>query len=322
MKTFSKTLLLTSIVAAMAFTGCKKDETPEPTPTPTPIPAASLASLNAFFTSNGAQTQTFTINNNSLQTITGSRGTMVGFAANSFVTLAGAPVTGNVTIELREIYDKKNMLLSNITTNAEQFPSGPQAPLISGGEFYVHATQGNATLKLAPGVTYSVFLPSAATPSPAMSLFDGTITPSGIQWGPNLDSNTAISPSSAPLGYFAYCDSLDWGNADQFFNNPTYTSIHVNVSGTFDPAQIKAYVWYDNVNGVWSFGNAFNSTTNIYSDNHTGTGVPLHIVVISVQNGLLYTGIVSGTATGNDVFNVTLTQTTEAAFTATLSTLP
>jgi hypothetical protein len=320
MKTFSKTMLLASIVAGITFAGCKKEET---LPTPTPNPATpTIASLNALFTHQGAASQYFTIDNSMQQVITGSHGTVVTFAANSFVTMSGGTVTGNVNIELKEIYDKKSMLLSNICTNAELYPSGPKEPLISGGEFYVHATQGNAELKLAPWHTYGVFLPSTTTADPQMGLFNGTLSTNGIQWGASVDSSSSLYPSSAPQGYFANCDSLDWGNADRFLNAPNYSTVTLNVSGTFDPAQIKAFAWYDNVKVVWNFYNAFNASTNEYPDHHTATGVPLHIIVISVKDGVLYTGIVATTLVGNDVLNVTMTQSDETTFANSLTALP
>ena len=323
MRTFSKTLLLTSIVAAITFAGCKKEDTPEPTP-PTPNPVApSIASLNAFFTDNGAQSQFFTINSASTQTITGNRGTIVGFNANTFVTMSGAPVTGNVTIELKEIYDKKNMLLSNMPTNAELYPGGPKEPLISAGEFYVHATQGSAELKLGPGQTFSVFLPSATTPNPQMTLFDGAAELDTALWTPNVDSSTSIVLPSppAPQGYFATCDSLDWGNADCFLNSPNYTNITMNISGTFDPQEIKAFVWYDNVNVLWSCWDAFNATAGTYSDNHVASGLPAHLIVISVKDGVLYTAILGVTTSTNGVYNLTMTQSDETTFTNALTAL-
>lgn len=321
MKTISKTLLLASVIAATTFAGCKKEETPDPTPTPNPT-VPTIASLNVLFSHQGAQSQFFTINNNTPQTVTGAHGTILTFNANTFVTMSGAPVTGNVTIELKEIYDKKTMLLSNMPTNAELYPSGPKEPLVSAGEFYVHATQGSAQLKLAPWQTYGVFLPSTTPADPQMGMFDGTLTSNGIEWGPNMDSSVAVSTSAAPMGYFANCDSLDWGNADRFLNSPNYSTFTLNVGGTFDPAQIRAYVWYDNVKTVWGLYSAFNSTGNFFTENHTATGVPIHIVVISVKDGVLYTSITATTLAGNDVINVTMAQSDETTFANTLTTLP
>ncbi|HET6991492.1 MAG TPA: hypothetical protein VFJ43_09225 [Bacteroidia bacterium] len=320
MKKIAQTIMVAAIAATISIAGCKKEDTPSPTSNPTQS-TGSISSLNAFFAHQGAQSQFFTIDNNSVQAITGAHGTVLTFNANSFVTQLGGPVTGNITIELKEIYSKKDMLLSNVSTNAELYPSGPNDALISGGEFYVSATQGNAPLKLAPGQTYGAFLPSATTPNPAMSLFHGGAISNGILWGP-ADSSSTLYASSAPSGYFATCDSIYWGNADCFLSAPNYTTINMNIGGTFDASQIKAYVWYDNSNVVWSCWTPFNSLTNVYSDNHTATGVPVHLIVISVKNGLLYTSVLATTVTANAVYNITMTQTDETTFTNLMSTLP
>lgn len=319
MKPLSKSTLLAAMIISLAILGCKKDE--EPVVPVTPV-TPGLSSLNSLYAHKGAQSQYFTINNNAIQTITGAHGTMITFNANTFVTMAGAPVTGNVTIELKEILDKKTMLLSNVSTNAELYPSGPKEPLVSGGEFYVHATQGNAQLKLAPGQQYSTFLPSATPATQGMSLFDGTATTDGILWSANADSGSAVYAQIAPQGYFTVCDSLDWGNADRFLNAPNYTTVSLNLSGTFDPNQIKAFTWYDNVKVVWSFWDAFNSTTNVYSDSHTATGVSIHLIVISVKDGVLYTAMIPATLMPNAVYNLTMTATDEDTFANSLNSLP
>ncbi len=320
MKIFSKSMLLTSVVGTFTIMSCNKDVVPEPTNTFSPT--TGIASLNNLFADLGVHSQNFTIDNSTTQTVTGDHGTILTFPANCFVTYLGGPVSGNVNIELKEIYDKKSMLLSNITTNAELYPTGPKEPLISGGEFYVNATQGSATLKLAPGQQYTAFLPSATAPNPNMSYFKGSTSTMGILWSPNIDSSAGVFPSAAPQGYFAYCDSLRWGNADAFMNAPNYTNITLNLSGTFDPTQMKAMVWYDNVKTVWSFYGAFNSATSEFPDNHTATGVPVHIIVLSVKDGLLYTAIIATTVTSNAVYNISLLATDETTFTNSITALP
>jgi hypothetical protein len=317
MKTNSTYLALATL-AAIGVLGCKKDNTP------TPATTGGLSSLAAFIQQNGAPTQTFTINPGTIQTVTGTKGTVVTFPANCFVTTAGAPVSGNVTVTLREIYGKKNMLLSDVTTISEFSINGSQEPLVSGGEINVTATQNGNKLKLAHGVAYRAFLPSTTTPDPNLSCFIGRVTPSGLIWDQHLDSTTfnGVNTSTAPLGLFMSCDSLGWGNADRFLSAPQYSQVSLNITGTFDPTQIKAYAWYDNENLVWPFWHAFNSITNVYIDTHTAINFPLHLIVISVKNGKLYTAIQAATLVGNDVINMNLVETDQNTFMANLALLP
>lgn len=321
MKAVSKLMLLTLIVAIFTIISCKKDATPEPvtnTPT-TPPPPAGLSSLNSLFEHKGAQSQNFTIDNINTQIITGAQGTKITFNPNSFVTFAGAEVTGNINIELKEIYDKKTMLLSDITTNG--LLNGQQEPLVSGGEFYVNATQNGIQLKLRQGQKFSAFLPSISVPDPGMNYFNGSIKPEGIVWALNKDT-VVLPTSTSPKGYFVNCDSLRWGNADRFLPNPNYTSVTLNIAGNYDPSEIKAYVWYDNVKTVWSFWKHFNTATNVFSDNHTASGLPAHFIVVSFKDGKLYTAVLGTTITTNATYNLTLSETTEDAFANSLAALP
>src|ERR1017187_3980285 len=125
MKT-SKSLIL--LIAITAIVSCKKD-TKSSTTTPTPTPAAdNYSSVNAFFSKNGVAMQTYTINGTTGGSFTSPQGTTVTIPANAFLTQASVPVTGNVTIQFKDIYKKSDMLLSNMPTMMQ---SG--APLKSGG---------------------------------------------------------------------------------------------------------------------------------------------------------------------------------------------
>jgi len=78
--------------------------------------------------------------------ITGSQGTTVTFQPNSF-GLNGTPVTGNVTVQLLEIYDKASMLLKNKSTLGMR-DNGDKEALKSAGEFFINAVQGTNHLEL------------------------------------------------------------------------------------------------------------------------------------------------------------------------------
>ena len=84
-----------------------------------------------FFEKNGVQMQTHTIDATAGGTFTSPQGTVVTIPANAFVTGGGAPITGNVNIEFKDIYKKSDMLLSNMST---QTATGP---LKSAGEFFI-----------------------------------------------------------------------------------------------------------------------------------------------------------------------------------------
>src|SRR5581483_2643986 len=128
------------LIAINAMSGCKKDSTL--TPTNSTNNGSGITSFQAFFKAMGAPTQDFTINASTGGSFTGLKGTKFTFYSNSFLNSSNALVTGNVNIQLREIYSKEDMLFSNMPTT-----SGNQ-PLLSGGEYYLSVSQNNQPLHM------------------------------------------------------------------------------------------------------------------------------------------------------------------------------
>jgi hypothetical protein len=101
--------------------------------------------LRQFFNKNGAALQTYSAMAPGYIRITAAKGTTVSFPENAFVTMNNTPVSGEVMIEVKEIYTPADMILSNTPTTSNGLP------LESGGAFFVQAMQNGQALKLAPG---------------------------------------------------------------------------------------------------------------------------------------------------------------------------
>ena len=99
-----KILVIAMLGVTLATVSCKKDEpTTDPTTDPTVNPSAQA--LGAFFSGNTAnEVQQFTIDATTPGSISGSKGTVINFSGSSFETQSGTVVTGNVDIELIEIF--------------------------------------------------------------------------------------------------------------------------------------------------------------------------------------------------------------------------
>src|ERR1051325_7874390 len=113
-----KTKLLRSLmifVISVALSCGKKDETIPTTKEP-------YGSMSDFFLKNGAATQVFTISASLGGTITGSQGTKITFPSNAFKHFNGNSVSGNVSVVLKEVYKKSDMLLTKISTTTYSEP--------------------------------------------------------------------------------------------------------------------------------------------------------------------------------------------------------
>ncbi|MCK0145495.1 hypothetical protein MWU78_07565 [Arenibacter sp. F26102] len=123
----------------------------------------ALAELTQNFQFDASETGVFTTENGTQISINGA-----------CLTKNGNAVTGEVAVYIVELYDRGNMLLTNKTTMG-RMNDGGKAIMISGGEFYINATQGGDQLVL--GCNMQVIIPVDLTGGAdnAMSLWKGTI---------------------------------------------------------------------------------------------------------------------------------------------------
>lgn len=232
--------------ACLTFTSCKKNNEENPAPATT---------IKDFFAKTEIKSQTFTINtDNSQYSITGNQGTKVTFPANAFVTSNGTPVKGDVSIELKEIYDKSDMVLSDRPTMSNG------RILISGGELFIGATANGQELRLDENTNILIELAPTTTVDTTMGLFTGTETDSIFNWTQVDIDTTATRDDSLwyvsdpgyyydPSHYVFAISTLGWINCDKFIGSAS-TYMHVTCTGEPTPSATKVYLIFKNLNGV------------------------------------------------------------------------
>ncbi|MEJ6797828.1 MAG: hypothetical protein QNK75_02230 [Crocinitomicaceae bacterium] len=320
---FKIKLGLIALIGAMAFTACKKKETPEETFTlANPITAqASLQDLKNFLSDNLENAkQSFTINEDAGATITGAQGTTITFNANSFVNQSGVAVTGNVTIELIEIFSKKDMILMNAATMGRQWDNTLK-PLTSGGEMRVTAKQGGQYLKLAPGMNYQSTMP-ATTIDPNMGLFygEGGVTPDTLVWNA-ADSNQFFGQTG---GYTFWSDSMNWVNCDFFNSYPgPQTIVQATPTSGFTNNNMLLFLSVDGINTICNLY-GFSGGNFTTAPNYTlPVGMSVHFIAIAMIAGNPHVSIVPATIVNNHIEVLSsLTQMTPAQLATALSNLP
>jgi hypothetical protein len=160
-----KTMLSGAILLSAISCDNEKDETPAQV-----IDGEAL--LENFDDNVEELKQEFTISAVDGGTVTGEQGTKITFYSNAFLTQQGTPVTGNVTIDLVEIFKKSDMLLTRKPTNGKK-PDGTVITLISGGEFFVNATKDGAQLKLSSGFLLTAPVDNTGGADDGMFIFNG-----------------------------------------------------------------------------------------------------------------------------------------------------
>jgi len=278
--------------------------------------------------------QTFTLNSGGTGEIYGADGTILYFPPGSIVDQNGDPVTGAVTIELIEIYDKAKMLLTKMPTNGKR-PNGDVETLVSGGEFFINATQNGEQLEVANG--FQIFAPADEFDED-MRLFngqgndcDGDEMQCDIVWEEDEQGGLEPMQREGPNGegvngYGGFLSNFGWTNIDRWFSDPRpKTLLQVDVPEGFNNTNSNVYVSYDGEPTALASLDIYNPETGLFSE-HYGLipiGLEVHIIFLSVQDDQYIYAIQQVTIEENHLEVIGTTTTgTEAELIALINGLP
>ena len=278
--------------------------------------------------------QTFTLDGETGGEVYGEEGTILNFGPNVFTDALGNPVSGQIDIELMEVYGKAKMALTKLPTNGKR-PDGTIETLKSGGEFFINATKDGEQLGLANG--FMLFAPTTDL-DPEMNLFigttegcDETIEPCDVVW--LEDQDTGIEPiqregpDGAPVtGYGTFISNFGWTNIDRWYNDPRpKTILYVDVPEGFDNTNCNVYVSYDGEPTALALLDIYDPETELFSE-HYGQipiGLEVHFIFVSVQDNEYVYAIQSATIVDNHLEVIGSTSTaTEAELIALINGLP
>jgi hypothetical protein len=292
-------------LAALFLAACE-----EKTETPVIIPDGPA--LEAFIDSNiEEQTQSFTIDASTGGNIKGSGGTIFQFSSNAFKTLAGDAVTGMIDIEVIEVYSRTNMLLTEKPTTGK-LDNGDHAMLISGGEFYVNATQNGDQLKAVAG--YYIIAPTGNTGGKQedMKVFTGVEECIDDEcnnlWVEEKDQGMEVGQFQDGGGvfeaYFCYQTKFGWTNIDKWYNDPRpKTTIFVDAPEGFDNTNCVIFLSYDEEPTALARFDTYDQETGLFSE-HYGLipiGLKVHFILVSIANDEIHYAIQGAEITENHV---------------------
>lgn len=198
------------LAAIMILSSCKKNnETPD-----TPILASE------FLAAYKVPVQSFTGNAATGFTVTGAKGTKVKFKPSAFIDASGNPVAGTVTVTMKEILSKRDVLLSGVMTESNG------ALLESGGEFLIEAKQGDKVLQVnrAQDSSALVEVPKIMN-NQEMGLFvQEKRRDPGTGQQQQQNPTTWVPAPYAPFGngpnsYSFVLPGFTWVNCDKFYNS-------------------------------------------------------------------------------------------------------
>jgi hypothetical protein len=262
------------------------------------------------------QTQLFTATAaTGMITLTSSHGVQISLNGND-LTKNGNPVTGSINIKFIELFDKGTMLVTNKPTMGVM-PNGDKSILISGGEFYINATQGGQQLDITSNIQLTV---------PA-NLTGPIDTGMGFWAGDDSDEDNLawVKPGVGPvdhdgvvgfnqISYNVTFGNFGWTNIDRFYSDPRpKTQILATVPSGYDNTNSSIYLSVDGEgqNQLAKF-DTYNPTTHEFSE-HYGQipiGLQCHLIFATEDNGQWRYAIKGVTTTANAVYAFTLSETT------------
>jgi outer membrane protein assembly factor BamB len=308
MKVFIQTLILLAITLHIS---CEKE-----------FSGRSMTTYD-FFERNGVAKQSYVINGSLGGSFTTPQGTKVTIPANAFKTQSGQAVTGNVTIEFKDIYRKSDMLLSNKPT----ITLGGK-PLKSGGEFFIKGLWDNSALVLNSGKQIAIEQPASLTGG--LDTFN-IMQPFTLQdtfgmggWVLSITDSIRYAASSYIYNLYKFNapeENGSWLNCDNqsFFNGFPITSLtlrQIDDPGTASDTQV--FLIFKNITTTVKVSMA-NIGTFPYS--YAPQGLECTLVAFEVKNDKLYSSFVPIKITTNLKVNFSLSETTTDKFISSLRAL-
>jgi hypothetical protein len=261
--------------------------------------------------------QTFTITEASGSvTLTSAKGVKL-MINRDYLRKNGIAVTGPINIEYVELFDKGHMLVANKPTMGLT-SDGKKNLLISGGEFYIKATQDGIALESL--ATMTLLVPASLTGGleTGMLLWTGNLEdPENLVWTNIADAAGTNGGKGGVQGeggnYYVSFGNFGWTNVDKFYNDPRpKTTILVDAPEGYDNTNSAIYLSYDG-EGQNALAKLDTYTAAGLFSEHYGQipiGLACHVIFATEDNGQWRWAIKGVTVAANDVYTFTLAETT------------
>lgn len=258
-------------------------------------------------------TQNFTMTaGNGVVTLTSAKGVKL-YINGDCLTKNGNPVTGQVDIEYIELFDKGNMLVTNKPTMGIT-ADGKKNLLISGGEFFIKATQGGVELQTS--CSMNMIVPTALTNGfdNLMTLWTGVIDEDGdLAWKDARGADGKGGVQGEGNNYYVTFGNFGWTNVDRFYSDPRpKTTLLVDVPDGYNNTNSAVYLSYDG-EGTNALAKLDTFTAEGLFSEHYGQipiGLACHIIFATEDNGNWRYAIKGVTISANAVYEFNLAETT------------
>jgi hypothetical protein len=315
------------LMTLLSFTSCDPTEDVDfDTNQNTPATQEAFKNIREQALENHIQTFQFDGSDGNV-TLNSLNGVQININTNC-LTLNGDPVTGTIDLEYVELFEKGSMLTTNKPTMGE-LANGDKALLISGGEFFIEATQNGLVLETNCNIQLGV--PNALTggADPAMTLWEGAIdTQENLTWD---EVDNAIGQGGVFVEggeYYAFLGQFGWSNIDRFYNDPRpKTLIKAQAPVGYNFTNSAIYLSYDGEDSGLASLDTYDGTLNLFSE-HYGQipiGLECHVIFATEDDGIWRYAVKAVTIIADDIITFDFSETalaTEAEFVDIINALP
>ena len=328
MKNLFKNLLLSTIGSTLLLmTSCKKDILTE-----SPLPDLdNYNSVKDFYTQNQARLQTYSVNATTGGSFTCEKGTKITIPANAFVDGNGNQINGDIKFNIKEIYDKSDMLLSNkptsMFTGIDTAGRVKFTPLKSGGEVFIQPVADTGKVFIQKGKNIDIAMPTPAIDGNMQAFVEKPIpndTTGQFLWQKDTVNTVKIDSSALDYIYKLYSfssnnDQGTWINSDNSSYFPINNQVSIDINQTDNILQYNTNVFL-----------VFKNVKTVVRINYYGTNFPYNyapnneectLVATGIKDGKLFASFTPITITSGANINFSLTETTTDEFKTKLKTL-
>lgn len=302
MKIINIKTVLVCISFSLLLFNCKNDDDISPIT----INADTYSSLNDLVQALKPNTQSFTVDPTTSQTVTGADGTIISIAANTFTDNNSNIILTPITVKLREHLTLEDMLLANVQTSSNN------QILVTGGSFNltfedengssVNANPWNIQAQIPVQTDITGYENQMQYYQGESSIVDGREI---VNWNFSGDNNEAWMGDTA-FNIFGLEQGLT--NCDVLYDmsGDTPTQFEVSVSSVTDYSSTTVWMVIDDFPSVIMITSLNDTMTALKTyENSIPTGLNATLIAITVDaDSYLKFGSLPITVLGNDVFNV------------------
>lgn len=310
LKNIFGTLLLTAIL----FTSCSKNN--DDVDIIVRATAQEFNQLNKDALADLTQNFQFNAEDGSIS-LTSEKGVSI-YLNGSCLTLNGSPVTGQVDLEFVEVFDKGSMLTTNKPTMGIM-PNGDRGMLISGGEFFIEATQNGNALEITCDIQLGIPSNLTGGVDTEMTLWTGIDDCDGVDddcdlvWEENeRDTGAQGGVFAEGNQYYAFIGDFGWSNVDRFYNDPREkTTILVAVPEGYDNTNSSVFLSYDGEDTGLANLDTYDAGTGLFSE-HYGQipiGLECHVIFVTEEANDWKYAVQAATIVENGVITITDAET-------------